>query len=113
MKELPGPARKLALACESELLRTKQALLFDTLRELTKQRERAEAANVAKSTFLANVSHELRTPLNAILGFSDIIGDRVFGDLPRIEADKLELHGKEAFQLPATEGYSGAQDKNA
>jgi PAS domain S-box-containing protein len=35
--------------------------------------ERAEAANKAKSLFLATVSHELRTPLNAILGFSDIL----------------------------------------
>jgi len=35
--------------------------------------ERAEAANKAKSLFLATVSHELRTPLNAVLGFSDIL----------------------------------------
>lgn len=34
-------------------------------------KEHAEAANEAKSVFIANISHELRTPLNAILGFSD------------------------------------------
>src|SRR5580693_8200153 len=34
-------------------------------------RRRAEAANIAKSRFLAQMSHELRTPLNAILGFSE------------------------------------------
>jgi signal transduction histidine kinase len=39
----------------------------------------AEAANQAKSTFLAHMSHELRTPLNAILGFSDIIRQEMFG----------------------------------
>jgi len=36
-------------------------------------REAAEAANQAKSIFLANISHELRTPLNAIIGFSEVL----------------------------------------
>ncbi|MGH6843249.1 MAG: histidine kinase dimerization/phospho-acceptor domain-containing protein, partial [Methylocella sp.] len=36
-------------------------------------RRRAEAANLAKSRFLATMSHELRTPLNAILGFSEVM----------------------------------------
>ena len=36
-------------------------------------RRRAEAANIAKSRFLAQMSHELRTPLNAILGFSEVM----------------------------------------
>ena len=39
----------------------------------------AEAANRAKSRFLATMSHELRTPLNAIIGFSEIIKNRHFG----------------------------------
>ncbi|MBN8920905.1 MAG: sensor histidine kinase, partial [Rhizobiales bacterium] len=41
-------------------------------------RRRAEAANVAKSRFLAQMSHELRTPLNAILGFSEVMKSEVF-----------------------------------
>ena len=43
-------------------------------------RRRAEAANIAKSRFLAQMSHELRTPLNAILGFSEVMKTEVFGD---------------------------------
>ena len=44
-------------------------------------RRRAEAANIAKSRFLATMSHELRTPLNAILGFSDILKREMFGPI--------------------------------
>jgi two-component system, cell cycle sensor histidine kinase PleC len=41
----------------------------------------AEAANEAKSTFLANISHEIRTPLNAIIGFADIMNTGLLGHI--------------------------------
>lgn len=40
---------------------------------LVEARQKSEAANLAKSTFLANMGHELRTPLNAIIGFSELL----------------------------------------
>lgn len=46
--------------------------------ELEKSRAAAEAANIAKSQFLANISHELRTPLNAVIGFSTMMQDTRF-----------------------------------
>lgn len=54
-------------------------------------RQRAEAANISKSRFLAQMSHELRTPLNAILGFSEVMKTEVFG----------------AHAIPAYKEYSG------
>jgi len=50
-------------------------------REITQAKELAEAANSAKSQFLAGMSHELRTPLNAIIGFSEIMAGESFGPL--------------------------------
>ncbi|MDG1034885.1 MAG: HAMP domain-containing sensor histidine kinase, partial [Luminiphilus sp.] len=53
------------------------ASLQTAMSDLNEARADAEAANEAKSMFLANVSHELRTPLNAIIGYSEMLQDEL------------------------------------
>ncbi len=52
-----------------------------------------ETASRHKSEFLANMSHELRTPLNAVIGFSEVLQDRLFGDLNDKQAEYVaDIH---------------------
>ncbi len=62
-----------------DLLLAQGRVLEEAMREANRQRELADAANEAKSRFLANISHELRTPLTAILGYSDLLREDLEG----------------------------------
>ncbi|HEY7555578.1 MAG TPA: GAF domain-containing protein [Candidatus Binatia bacterium] len=66
------------------VLAIQNARLF---REIEDKSRQIEAANRHKSEFLANMSHELRTPLNAIIGFSEVLGERLFGELNEKQAE--------------------------
>jgi len=71
-----------------DLREVNERLLLGSLREQD-LREQAEAANDAKSTFLAMMSHELRTPLTAIIGYEELLADGITG--PVSEAQRSQL----------------------
>lgn len=83
------PDQNLVLIVASDITERRRQL-----EELSRSREQAEAANRAKSAFLASVSHELRTPLNAIIGFAEIMRDQMFGPLgsPRYASYAADIH---------------------
>jgi signal transduction histidine kinase len=67
--------------------------LNDMSRELGRLYREIQAASRHKSEFLANMSHELRTPLNAIIGFSEMLGEQVFGELNEKQAEYVrDIH---------------------
>jgi signal transduction histidine kinase len=68
-------------------LAIQNARLFEELGEKSQQ---LEVANRHKSEFLANMSHELRTPLNAIIGFSEVLVERMFGELNEKQDEYLK-----------------------
>ncbi len=59
-------------------------------REIEEKSQQLESASQHKSEFLANMSHELRTPLNAIIGFSEVLSDRMFGELNEKQEEYLK-----------------------
>ena len=71
-------------------------------RELERKSAELEVASRHKSEFLASMSHELRTPLNAVIGFSEVLLDRMFGEINSRQEEYLRdiwNSGKHLLQL--------------
>jgi signal transduction histidine kinase/HAMP domain-containing protein len=69
-------------------------------REIADKSRQLEVASRHKSEFMANMSHELRTPLNAIIGFSEVLNERMFGELNEKQAEYLrDIHASGAHLL--------------
>ena len=83
----PEVVNLLQTFATQSVLAIQNARLF---REIEEKSQQIEAANRHKSEFLANMSHELRTPLNAIIGFSEVLGERLFGELNEKQAEYTE-----------------------
>ncbi|AXI55111.1 hypothetical protein C1J05_11960 [Sulfitobacter sp. JL08] len=61
-----------------------------------------ETANQHKSQFLANMSHEFRTPMNSVLGYTELIQDGIYGEVPEKIADplaRIDANGKALLTL--------------
>jgi PAS domain S-box-containing protein len=93
--------RELWVACAAQVVHDEQGRplrMVGALRDMTDRmgqeqaliqaKEEAEAANRAKSAFLAMVSHEIRTPLNGLMGMAQVMAN---GDLPPVQRERLEV----------------------
>jgi signal transduction histidine kinase len=78
------------------VLAIQNARLF---REIEDKGQQIEVASMHKSQFLANMSHELRTPLNAILGYTELIMDDIYGEVPEKIRDVLDRVQKSGHHL--------------
>jgi GAF domain-containing protein len=95
----PETVNLLQTFATQSVLAIQNARLF---REIEAKGRELEVASRHKSQFLANMSHELRTPLNAILGYTELLADGIYGDLPAKASDvmtRIDRSGKHLLGL--------------
>lgn len=98
---LPAPAPGLYLLALALLLMAaeRQRLARESVRQLTRERELADARSRAKTELLAQVSHEMRTPMNAVLGVSDILARSPLRPEQAHYVEVLGHAGRQVFAL--------------
>lgn len=97
-----GFAALTAWSGRGQRLRLSEAELAERRRieaELKAAKDAAEAANKAKSEFLASLSHEIRTPMNAVLGYAGILAESMAGDPRRQLVETVERSGRNLLVL--------------
>jgi two-component system cell cycle sensor histidine kinase PleC len=117
-----GETRYVVLRAEASQEQNGQTVVQGTVQDVTDRkrsertleiaRDEAEAANAAKTAFLAAMSHEFRTPLNAIIGFAEIIAKQLFGEISQqryIEASQSIFDAGERLSNTMTDVLTMAQ----
>jgi signal transduction histidine kinase len=102
MEVRPFSDRQIALLetfADQAVIAIENVRLFQEIQEKNAQ---LETASRYKSQFLANMSHELRTPLNGILGLTEMIQDKIYGEVPekiRSALEDVQASGRHLLNL--------------
>ncbi|HYD46301.1 MAG TPA: ATP-binding protein [Phenylobacterium sp.] len=91
-----GPVRCVLITQSIADLKVSEKRLREANASLKKARDVADAANAAKSAFLATMSHEIRTPLNGVLGMAQAMAN---DDLPQTQRERLSVIRKSGETL--------------